>query len=98
MTKYIYIEADINDGDYISEMKQITDEELETIKPVIEAVRKNQNRYENLDMSDKYDAEECYGHLEGFKTFNQFVPTGEYGIHTIERIIIYNVESLEELL
>ena len=39
MSKYIYIKADTNDGDYISKKSEITDEQIELIKPVIEQLK-----------------------------------------------------------
>jgi len=45
MEKYLYIEADTNDADYITTFDQINDKDLELIKPVIEAI-KNFKPYE----------------------------------------------------
>jgi len=98
MIKYINITADINDGDYVSEIGTITEEQLEIIKPVVDAINKNKGRYETGDMSDKYDSKKLYGNLEGFKTFRKYVPFGNYGVHTIESVVIYNVESTEKLM
>jgi len=39
--KYIIITADINDGDYVTSINQISDETLETIMPVIEVKKFN---------------------------------------------------------
>lgn len=39
MAKYIIIQADTNDGDYIQEMSVITDEKLELIQPIITAIK-----------------------------------------------------------
>lgn len=39
MQKYILIEADTNDADYISTFNPITDEEIELIKPIINAIK-----------------------------------------------------------
>jgi hypothetical protein len=119
MNKYIYIVADTNDGDYVSEMSLITDEMLEKIKPVINAIKAFEpyeaystgvwrskwthttnypcGEANRADLGEK-SAEELYGHIDGFKEFDQFVPNGEYGIHSIESIKVFNVESIEELL
>lgn len=40
MTKYLIIVADTNDGDYITKISEITDKNLESIKPVIKAINK----------------------------------------------------------
>ena len=39
MKKYIIIKADTNDGDYITNKCEITDEQIELIKPMVEAVK-----------------------------------------------------------
>ena len=40
MKKYIVITADTNDGDYITEKSEITDDQIEIIMPVIESIKK----------------------------------------------------------
>ncbi len=47
MKKYIIIQADTNDGDYVQSKNLITNEQLELIKPVIEAI-KNFKPYESM--------------------------------------------------
>lgn len=94
--KYILIKADYNDGDYVTSKHEITDEQIELIKPVIKVIKDNDGNYPIGDMSDSSNnAELFYGHIEGFDLFEELVPYGEYGIHTIESIeIITIVESL----
>jgi hypothetical protein len=112
MTKYIYIKADTNDADYISEMKQITDEELEIIKPVIQAIKeydkdksikKQKYNWWDIESSRHPAPEKLYiesGKVtqEQLDAFREYIPYGEHGVHTIEEITLYNVESEEELL
>lgn len=40
MKKYIYIQADTNDANYVTTLKEISDEDLELILPVINAIKK----------------------------------------------------------
>lgn len=99
MEKYIIIEADTNDGDYVTKVSEITDEQIELIKPVIEAILKNDKLYETEQLIDEHNAEELYGHLEGFETFAKFVPHGDpnyLGVHTIESVMI--VSKIEKLI
>lgn len=42
--KYLYIEADSNDADYIGKLTPITDEELEKFRPIFENANKQENR------------------------------------------------------
>ena len=100
--KYIIIEADTNNGDYVTECSLINDNEIELLKPIVEAIK-------NID-NDNWETGECccehdpYGLYvetkilteEQVDWFQQFVPYGEYGIHTIESILI--MEFIEKLL
>jgi len=52
MHYYINIKADTNDADYISELNEITEEQLEKILPVIEAV-KGFKQYEGKSRSGR---------------------------------------------
>lgn len=101
MKKYIIITADTNDADYVTEVNEITDEQIKDIKPVIEAIKNAPNRhnYETQELVCDNGASKLYRHLDGFKVFNEFVPYGDDnypGIHTIKSIQI--VQQLEKLL
>ena len=113
----ILIEGDCNDGDYISEMSEITQEELDLILPVIEAVKTSteyhnwSNEYDDKSLEDKYpqllirnedyDPEDEYDEEfmmgEALERFSNFVPSGEYGVHSIHRVEIYRCDP-ERLL
>lgn len=119
MKKYLIITADTNDGDYVIEKREITDDKLELIKPVIQAI-KDFKPYEsdkcgfNMKHSHNYpkgdgefipredlgekSASELYGHLEGFNTFDDYCPYGEYGIHTIDRVELLIIQDEIRLL
>jgi hypothetical protein len=47
MKKYIIVKADTNDADYVMEKSEITDEQIEQLKPLIEAI-KNFQPYETI--------------------------------------------------
>jgi hypothetical protein len=49
------------------------------------------------DLGEK-SAEELYGHIKGFEEFNEMVPQGEYGIHTITRCELREVVLKEKLI
>ena len=117
MSKYIFIEADTNDGDYVSRLSEITEEDLILIQPVIQAIKDFEpysaqkpghgkcthfNNYPTLechrgDLGEK-DADELYGHLEGFYLFDELTPYSEYGVHTIVEIRVLHVTNDEKLL
>lgn len=99
--KYIIIEGDSNDADYIMDMNEISDKEIIEILPMIEAIKSKSNDGEcqhNFPSSEYSEGsvEELYGNVMGFKLFDDFVPYGEFGLHTITSIKI--VKVIEELL
>jgi hypothetical protein len=96
MSKYIHIEADTNDGDYVAKLKRITEEEIVRFRPIIKEIVENDGKYETGDIGNS--AEELYGGFEYFDDFRCFVPYGEYGVHTIEQIKILEVINVEYFL
>lgn len=102
MKKYIEIKGDCNDGDLISRRCLITDEQIEYILPVVEAIKncKESHNWPTLEWED----DSPYSLYEGVLTekqidmFDEFVPHGETGIHSIDSITILHVTKEEELL
>lgn len=112
MKHILIIEADENDADYVVEQTDVTLKTMETIQPVIEAIKaqtgKPNGKYgkhnypcgecHRGDLGEK-SAEELYGHLgKAFEIFNNMCPIGEYGIHTISSIQLLTVTDEQELL
>lgn len=110
MIKYVIIEADINDDDYVTESTVITDEEISKLKEVLAKMPKIKNHkgeelseiiYETREMGDDDKEESSYQHItyEEKQFLSKFLPSGDYnylGIHTIVNIKI--VQELEILL
>lgn len=103
MSKYIIVKADTNDADYVYNIAKITDEQIKSIQPMIEAIKNCEycSNYETNELvNDTPGAKEIYKDVEGFDFFNNnYVPYGDPnypGIHTIESIEIF--EKLEKLL
>lgn len=99
---YILVKADPNDADYISKLNDITGEELEDIVlPVIEKIKLQGQRHnwctseytsegyprKMYNLTDVQDEIMC-----------EIVPYGEYGIHTIESILIFEYSEGSKLL
>lgn len=115
----IKITADTNDADYVTEISQITDEDLNKIKPLIAAI-KNFKAYTvkidglkwthdhnypvgeyspREDLGEKHPREIYKGFSEEvFQIFEDLIPRGEHGIHTIESIEIAPTIKWEKLL
>ena len=96
MKKYIIITADTNDGDYVIEKSEITDEQIIKITPIIEALKLNDGDFTTNEMGNS--GEKQFGSFLGYELFRQFCPSGEYGIHTIESIEILEVVNEIKLL
>lgn len=102
MTKYILIRADTNDADYIEELNIISDTQVDIIIDILSKINKDSSgtiSWKTLDVADEelweqhpeLTVEEC-------EILDTYVPSGEYGIHTIESIEIYEVKSIQTLL
>jgi len=102
MKTIIIIEADTNDGDYTYAINEITEEVLESLADTITAVKekKHYNWCLGESCSDEDNPEDMYEDVDGFNfdLFQQFVPCGEHGVHTITSIRILNVEKDLELM
>ncbi len=115
----IKITADPNDADYITEVSNISDEDLEKIRPLIAAIKAfksykvkvngmswtHSHNYpwgENSPRDDLGEKEprEIYKGFdeEVFQIFEDLIPHGEHGIHTIYSIEIAPHIKWEKLL
>lgn len=100
----VYIKADTNDGDYITSEKRLYEKaDIDTIRKVAAAI-KNCEAFHNWGMGEYCrDNESPYVVYKDVLTddeidlFNEYVPYGEYGIHSIEQIQIREVTVLEDL-
>jgi hypothetical protein len=101
----IMIEGDTNDADYISEINDITKEQLNSIMPIIEAVKNCTNRHNWASEYANYTIEDLYPQffINGdespeMETFYEFLPHGEYGIHSIDKIVVLEIVKETRLL
>lgn len=109
MKKYIIVKADSNDADYVTDYTEITDEQIEEIRPVIEAIKNAPkdkygwgHNWETGEVEGNQTPENLYiktGILtkEQVRLFDEFVPLGDPnypGVHTIERVIIVEEKEI----
>jgi len=101
---YLYVEADWNDADYISEMSEIGDN-IEFFEKVAKAIKECNGRDgHNWPEYDGWEAlEELYEGVlteEEIERFSDYVPNAyeSDGVHSIEAIKIYEVNSIKNLL
>lgn len=106
MKKVITITADTNDGDYVTSNKEITDEELVLIEPVVEAI-KNFKPYEvgRWKHTHNYPTGVVYrgdlGELSAEEYYTKIVTPKEF--ETFDELVPYNeygihtIESIKVL-
>jgi len=112
MKKYLIIQADTNDADYVISQNEVADEDLELIFPVIKAIEDYNNdksiKYQkynfwNIESNRNPDPYQLYVETgkckqEEMDAFMEYVPYFEGGIHTIESIELLEVVKETKLL
>jgi len=105
MKKIAIIKVDWNDADYITDVVEINEEEEIFIRKVSAEISKiGRHNWISSEYSNDGDIPPHIMYKDVLTedeilTFDQeFVPYGEYGIHTIDSIKIYEVLSEEELV
>jgi len=99
MIKYIIIEVDTNDGDYITSKNEITDEDIELLKPILEIIKSKDGVYRTGEMGSPRNT---YSKIElsnkQIKLLGDYIPYGEHGFHTITRVYVIAVIGEVHLL
>lgn len=102
MKQYCIIVGDTNDADYITEKTEITDEEILELKWILSRIGSGDSNWNTRYELDENDAATIkYKDIftnEQFTLMNKFVPSAEYGIHTIESVEILLVQKEYKLL
>ena len=98
----LWIKADTNDADYITSENSVNEGGLEVIRKVCKVIKENGGPYgvewKTGEIGNPYDT---WGELlteEEIEIFNDYVPYGEYGIHTIEAVELRKIEVLEKFI
>lgn len=100
---YLYVVGDTNDGDYVTSMTLLKPGELSRFEPLFKEIKKhgllNKHNWFTQEYQD-HSSEELYGDLsELAEEFDaKFVPYGEYGVHTIEEVKVFVVQSITEFV
>lgn len=98
----LQIEGDYNDGDYITASNRVSKEEIETIMPVIEAIKACEAAYNWPTMY--HLSETIYMTYPNVDTklleiFREYTPYGEAGgVHSIESIVYWPIKEKVTLL
>jgi hypothetical protein len=108
MANYLLVEVDTNDGDYVTAFNPISDTALENVKLLIEKIKENPNRHNFPYEHDDTQVYDLYADLNEYgstvdqdiaiDTFIDYVPSTEYGFHTVTRVELYDVGHVDGLL
>lgn len=105
----LIVRADHNDADYMEDSSPITQKQLDKFLPLIKAIKKitkkqshNWPRGEYCCREDLGEptVEEIYSQFSKklIAEFEEFIPTSEGNIHTIESITLLEIEKETKLL
>ena len=103
MKKYIYINVDTNDADYVANLAKINDKQLSKLMPLITAIKEYTAAHpkkENYPVSEycDNDPKDLYPEIseEIFEIFQDYI--GSWDCHTIEEIKILDVAEETDLM
>lgn len=100
----LWIKADTNDADYITSENLVQKGDIKIIQKVCEVLRVGKwhhNWVTNDYCTEKESPWNAYkDELTEYEidVFNEYVPYGEYGIHTIKSVELREITVLEKLL
>lgn len=91
----VIIEADYNDGDYITRTHEIENiETVEEIARIYNLIKPNHCQWGRGDAGYDCRPEDLYDGiltLDEIDFFNSYLPHGEYGIHTVDSVEAYEI-------
>ena len=93
----IIIKADSNDADYITGDNSINERELEVVKRVSSKLITNGHNWVTSEYSSEENPFKLYKDVlskEDIEIFDDLVPYGEFGIHTILKIEVFPIPEL----
>lgn len=107
------VTADHNDADYITEIIPVSEDELDKLRPMFKQIagfkeyeRRGRRHWHNFphgdclrdDLGEK-SPRELYGWTEDeFDFLLEYIPSSEYGIHTIESVTVAPLTKKEVLV
>lgn len=91
------IVADTNDADYETALTAVSMEEIQALLPIIAKIQPEAHNWENGHQGDLTVQYAGILTEEEIELFSNYLPYGEYGIHTIERIEYYPIPRREIL-
>lgn len=99
--KEITIKVDTNDGDYIQEAIKIDEDILNSLLPLINAIKRCKSEFNfGYGEASQEDVFVKYGDFpkDIIETFLECCPSSEYGFHSIKSIVVKPYVEGEKLL
>lgn len=110
--KVLYVQADTNDADYVVAEHPVTDEEVQRIVKIVDKLMRSQSarkdrpydktelNWENGERGNSAGdyVDEGILTLDEAELFENYLPYGEYGIHTVKTIEVREVEVLQKVV
>lgn len=99
MKRLMIIEADTNDADYAYSIQYVSPEEEQFIREITSRIESNGSSWtwENGEIGDPRETYKDILTEEEIEAFGDYLPHGEYGIHSINSIRFLDVIKDEEL-
>lgn len=93
----VVVVADENDGDYVTRVSTLKQNQLPMLVELSQRIKNNHSVWQTGEIGDPYKdypdwTEEEIGFMEGL------VPWGQYGVHTIESIEYYPIPEKVKLI
>jgi len=101
MKYFLVIKADTDDGDYITSVNLVTQEQMKYYAVIVKATEacpqrhncivEDANGIERYNSFDDKTAQSLYGHLAHWNSFEAMLPRHEYlsyGIHTVVKMYL----------
>ncbi len=108
LTKYLVVTVDVNDADYVTIHRKISEDELATLTPLFQAIKefkpigkdRNNFPYNEYLRDGCKSVEQLYEHIPEptLALFYNFLPNSEEGCHTIESIEVMEVTNKTTIL
>ena len=98
----LWIKADTNDADYITSENSVNEGDLEVIRKVCKVIKENSGLHSiKWETGEIGNPHETWGKLLTdfeIEIFDDYIPYGEYGIHTVEAVELRKIEVLEKFI
>lgn len=102
MSTYAKIKCDTNDADYISEFIPLSQEDKVLLEKLAEILKtKETRRWGTNDCAERYNPHELYSEYfseEEIDLISELLPYNEYGVHSIDSIEFFDVNSTRKIL